>query len=418
MDNPNPTPQVDQTANRVRAIASALLVSGALMFALIVVGSFLVINRLGQVHFVPLIGVERDVVDEAGKVISLAPPPPAEGTPEAAALEAKRNAYRVIAAFVALTTTGIPTLLTLVLIAGNQRLLNGAKAVMRIVTMVWAILVTILCLFSFAMDFGADILAGFDSILNIAPAIFAMIGGLNLIAVVAVLLVSFTGSEEHTSVSGAVGGIMVWMSEFVLALAGFGFEAYYGIAIGIQPLVASLAAMLMSGGFVMSLAKLHDSRRRRDEFDKRVWAVVSVVFVAYIGIVGATAGAHLSEKEGLIPKFILDIGERAFFFSQATLALVLWVAKIWTDRIDWIEPDPNAPVTVTTPGRPALPERAVGSLLTLLDSYAKAKAAWDTAKDATRDTSQPKSLPEPTGVPLNNEQPERVSRTEDAGPKQ
>lgn len=377
-----PTPQESRAARRAAVIGQALIAGGAMMFLLIIVGSFLVVNRLGQVHFAPLISPETQA------------------------------AYRLIAVFVAVTTVGIPTLLTLVLIAGNATLLNGAKAVMRIVTMVWAILVTILCLFSFAMDFGQDVLNGFESVLNIAPAIFAMIGGLNLIAMVAVMLVSFTGSNEHVSVSGAVGGIMVWMSEFILALAGFGFEAYYGIAIGIQPLVASLAAMLMSGGFVMSLAKLHDSRRRRDDFDKQVWAIVSVVFVIYIGVVGATAGAHLSNKEALIPHFILAIGERAFFFSQMLLAVVMWIAKIWTDNVDWVSPD-QTEATVSTPQRPALTARAMRGLLSSIDSYAKVRAAVA----AARDTSTPKALPEPLAVPLNSEQAEQVSRVEDSDPK-
>lgn len=371
MDQSETNPEMDTKPPipflAAKSVLYGLTVVGALMFAVIVFGSWLTINRLGQVYFAPMIPEET------------------------------RAAYRLIVYFVATTTTGIPTLLTLVLTFQNGTLRNGAKAIMRIITMIWAIIVTILCLFSFAMDFGSDMLAGFDSVLGIAPVIFAGIGGLNLIAVVSVILVSFTGSEEHSSVSGAVGGIMVWMSEFILALAGFGFEAYYGLSIGIQALVASLAAMLMSGGFVMSLAKLHDARRRHDDFDKRVWGGVSVIFVAYIGIVGATAGAHLSGREDLIPGFILAIGERAFFFSQALLAVVMWIAKIYTDNIDWIDGKRPEPVTIS---RPPMTERLLGAAKTVRDFR-------DTLRDAGTRVPQ---LPSGGGVPLNSEHADHVSQ--------
>lgn len=348
----------------------ALLAMGALMFVVIVIGSWLTINRLGQVYFAPMIPEET------------------------------RAAYRLIVYFVATTTTGIPTLLTLVLTFQNNTLRNGAKAIMRIITMIWAIIVTILCLFSFAMDFGNDMLAGFESVLGIAPVIFAGIGGLNLIAVVSVILVSFTGSEEHSSVSGAVGGIMVWMSEFVLALAGFGFEAYYGLSIGIQALVASLAAMLMSGGFVMSLAKLHDARRRHDDFDKRVWGAVSVIFVAYIGVVGATAGAHLSGREDLIPTFILAIGERAFFFSQMLLAVVMWIAKIYTDNIDWIDGKRPERAPAVTVSRPPMTERLLGAAKTVQDFRDTLRAFGTRVPELPSGSGVPPSTPPHEGLPI------------------
>jgi hypothetical protein len=190
------------------------------------------------------------------------------------------------------------------------------------------------------LQYGPDFTAGLGDIAQIGAVIYAAIGGLNLVAMVSVALVTFTGSSDAKSVSGAVGGILIWATEATLAGAGFGFEAYYGMSIGIAPLVAVLAAMLASFGFVMSLAKIHDARQRRDQFDQVVWGVVGLVFVSYIGSVGAAAGAHLSNKEGIIPEAVLWIGSRAFFFSQFLLAFVLLAAKLMTDAIDVIAPAP------------------------------------------------------------------------------
>lgn len=262
---------------------------------------------------------------------------------------ATQKAFLAVAPVSAAVTAGLPLLAAIGLLLFAKRLNNGIKGLLTVILVVWSIVLVLLAIYDSALTFTNVSVP--KALVGMAAFLYAALPAL------AVLPVGFgfaaarnMPDSKYTSVLHAAGHIVGVMLESVALIAALSGEAFFGIAMGLDPIFVVPASLIAALGFIWGRSRLADAKKRKDAFDVAVWAVLLSVFGGYAGVITALSVQHLSA----VPVYDLDGkivsygAERLTLFSQDVkiaaqnsyqlvlagyIAMVL-VAEFLTDRVD------------------------------------------------------------------------------------
>lgn len=331
---------VEGAINVAGVLATAAMASGAILFVpvLIALGggvayvAYSSVLRLAVNHFAPAL-IDADTLGHAVTQVDLD----------------THAAFLTVAPISAAVTAGMPLLAAIGLLLFARRVNNGIKGLLTVVMIAWSVVLVLLAIYESALTFTSVSVP--PALVGIAAFIYAALPAL------AVLPVGFgfaaarnMKDEKFTSVFHAAGHIVGVMLESIALIAALAGEAFFGIAMGLDPVFVVPASMIAAFGFVWGRSRLADAKKRKDAFDVVVWAVLLAAFGAYAGVITALSVQHLSapavynekgqivsygaERLSLFGPNIKTAAENSYQLVLAGYIAAVLVAEFLTERVD------------------------------------------------------------------------------------
>ncbi|MCS6846539.1 MAG: hypothetical protein RMN52_02340 [Anaerolineae bacterium] len=137
--------------------------------------------------------------------------------------------------------------------------------------------------------------------------------------------------DQYPTLAAAGGATMFTLLKVLLAVAMFAFEAFFGVALGINPIAAVFAGLLNAIAFSMALGNLNAAAKDGDRDGVTQWGFISTFYALLMFAIATEAIIKLSRASGTttqldalaLPPFVSTAAQFAFVSSIGLSALLL-----------------------------------------------------------------------------------------------
>ena len=228
----------------------------------------------------------------------------------------------------ALSSVGVAVALTAIAVLDTRPTVRGMCGLLLVI---WQLLT--LALVSFAGVQRASALR-VEAFSEVGRVVAVLLPALALIPLVVVPLAARESPNRYPSAAAAAGGYLSFVVKALAIGASALAAGYFGLRRGMPAEVAALCAVLLEGSTLWSYLRLTEAKQRKDIFDAVMWALMLILFGAFIATVSVETVATLARVDVPLLRPLREVGDVLFVSATGLTVALMVVTHVLTALID------------------------------------------------------------------------------------